>query len=186
MVALANTSGTLGGYFKYDPYGQRRATIGQDVQHYFLYKGSPDTTFGGIYKYGERYYIASQGRWTQLDPLDHVGDLRQANRYVYVGGDPTNLDDPDGTALPFLAAVVVGTGLRFAGTRLATAGASRLAGSAAGRYIGRGICCAGPSSRVFGYGRGLNTGIIRTGYSRYRGGTASIRVRNQHYDLCAC
>ena len=95
MVAIANTSGTLGGYFKYDPYGVRTTTIGQDAQHYFLYKGSPETV-AGLYKFGERYYIPTQGRWTQLDAIDSPADLRDANRYIYVGADPVNLSDPTG------------------------------------------------------------------------------------------
>lgn len=39
------------------------------------------------------------GRWTQQDPLDRVGNLREGNRYVYVGGDPVNNADPSGQHL---------------------------------------------------------------------------------------
>lgn len=53
-------------------------------------------TATGLYHYGQRYYDPADARWTQPDPLDQAADLRQANRYVYVGSDPVNLTDPYG------------------------------------------------------------------------------------------
>lgn len=52
----------------------------------------------GLYHYGARYYNPTTARWTQPDPLDQIGDLRQANRYSYAGGDPVSLTDPFGTS----------------------------------------------------------------------------------------
>jgi len=37
------------------------------------------------------------GRWTQPDPLDQTGNLKEGNLYLYVGADPVNLIDPSGT-----------------------------------------------------------------------------------------
>jgi uncharacterized protein RhaS with RHS repeats len=45
---------------------------------------------------GERYYDPLTARWTQTDPLDQSGDLRQSNPYTYTAGDPINLTDPTG------------------------------------------------------------------------------------------
>ena len=49
--------------------------------------------------FGKRYYDPGLGRWTQQDPIDQPADLRQANRYVYVGQDPVNHVDPSGEIL---------------------------------------------------------------------------------------
>jgi RHS repeat-associated protein len=56
--------------------------------------GEHDTT--GLYHFGQRYHDPIKGRWTQQDPLIQPADLRQANRYTYVGNDPVNLVDPTG------------------------------------------------------------------------------------------
>lgn len=50
----------------------------------------------GTYHAGMRWYDTGIMRWTQRDPLDQAGDLAEANRYGYVGGDPVNLTDPTG------------------------------------------------------------------------------------------
>ena len=39
---------------------------------------------------GARYYDPHLARWNQRDPLNQPADLRQPNRYIYVGGDPIN------------------------------------------------------------------------------------------------
>lgn len=36
-------------------------------------------------------------RWTQPDPLDHTGDLREGNLFGYAASDPVNLKDLRGT-----------------------------------------------------------------------------------------
>jgi RHS repeat-associated protein len=51
---------------------------------------------GGMYHFGQRYYDPSLMRWTQPDPLDQTGDLREGNRYVYAAGAPVNRSDPSG------------------------------------------------------------------------------------------
>lgn len=52
-----------------------------------------------LYHYGARYYDPVTAQWTQRDPLLQPGDLRQANPYLYVGGDPLNAVDPTGESL---------------------------------------------------------------------------------------
>jgi uncharacterized protein RhaS with RHS repeats len=51
-----------------------------------------------VLHFGERWYDPAVGRWTQQDPIDQTGDLKQGDRYTYVGGDPVNLVDPAGAA----------------------------------------------------------------------------------------
>ena len=53
----------------------------------------------GLLKIGQRFFDPSLGRWTQQDPVLHLGDPRQANRYVYVAANPINLIDPSGAAV---------------------------------------------------------------------------------------
>jgi RHS repeat-associated protein len=61
----------------------------------FGFGGGYKTT-AGPYHYGQRYYDPTLMRWTQPDPLDQTGDLREGNRYVYGAGDPVNKVDPQG------------------------------------------------------------------------------------------
>ncbi len=51
----------------------------------------------GLIHFGERFYNPDIGRWTQPDPLDQTGDLREGNPYVYAGADPINAVDTTGT-----------------------------------------------------------------------------------------
>jgi len=60
-----------------------------------LYNGKELTESHGLnwYHYGARYYDVAVARWTTMDPADEFH-----SPYVYVGGDPVNLVDPDGRA----------------------------------------------------------------------------------------
>ena len=60
------------------------------------YAGGETEPQGGLVHFGQRYYDPQIGRWTQPDPLDQTGNLREGNRYAYVGGDPINASDPRG------------------------------------------------------------------------------------------
>lgn len=106
--------------YLYDPDGEH-TTSGSGAQTDFRYTGSlllPD----GLYHNGRRFYDPSVGRWTQQDPLNQIADLREANRYVYVGCDPVKFTDPTGLRRgdDFLlgvevGAVVAGVGCGVAG-----------------------------------------------------------------------
>ncbi len=50
----------------------------------------------GLYHFGARFYDPALGRWTQRDPLNLITGLRNANRYVYAGGDPVSFVDREG------------------------------------------------------------------------------------------
>lgn len=49
-------------------------------------------------KYGQRWYNAGTGRWTQMETLDAPLDPANANRYAYAANDSTNNSDPTGMA----------------------------------------------------------------------------------------
>ena len=98
VVGLADSSGALTRSYKYDPYGIVRSTTGS-TPNPFQYVAQYHEAQGDLYKMGARYYQPGLGRWSQLDPLDQAGDLREGNRYVYVGGDPVNLIDPTGRSI---------------------------------------------------------------------------------------
>ena len=81
--------------YKYDPYGSMVSSSGT-VPNPFKFAGGHDAG-QGVYHFGARQYDPGLARWTQQDPLDQIGDLREANRYVYAGADPANSIDPTGT-----------------------------------------------------------------------------------------
>lgn len=93
-IALTDTTGAVARTYKYDPYGNRRSTTGSLTQP-FQFTGEYQHS-GDLYKIGARYYDTTIGRWTQQDPLDQAGDLRDGNRYAYAAADPVNLIDPSG------------------------------------------------------------------------------------------
>jgi len=75
-----------------------RATSRPDRNVHFRFAGGyQDETTSKLVHFGQRLYDPTQGRWTQPDPLDQSGDLRQGNVYAYAAGDPVNLTDPLGT-----------------------------------------------------------------------------------------
>jgi RHS repeat-associated protein len=95
VVGLADSTGALTRSYKYDPYGIVRSTTGATTNP-FQYVGQYHESQGDLYKTGARYYQPGLGRWSQVDPLDQAGDLREGNRYLYAGSDPINRIDPSG------------------------------------------------------------------------------------------
>jgi RHS repeat-associated protein len=93
ISALTSTSGTITDTYTYDPYGRQTHVTGSSAQPFGYNAGY---TTNGLIHYGARLYNPATGRWTQQDPLNQVGDLAQANRYVYAGTDPINQQDPFG------------------------------------------------------------------------------------------
>ena len=93
-VAFTDSAGAVANSYDYEPYGSVKSSTGT-LFNPFKFTGGHDTG-QGVYHYGARQYDPGLGRWTQQDPLDQSDDLRQANRYMYVGGDPVNRSDPNG------------------------------------------------------------------------------------------
>lgn len=97
-IALTDANGAIKRTYNYDIDGNATtAPVGAapNPETWIKYAGGHDIG-GGLYHYGARFYQPSAARWTQMDPLQQPGDLREFNRYGYVGGDPINGVDPSG------------------------------------------------------------------------------------------
>jgi RHS repeat-associated protein len=97
IVAFTDSTGGVAQTYKYEPHGLLRSSSGSVTNPFRFTRGyRTGSGFGEIYKFGARYYDPSIGRWTQQDPIDQAGDLREGNRYVYAAADPINFVDPTG------------------------------------------------------------------------------------------
>jgi RHS repeat-associated protein len=94
IVGMTDSTGSDVNRYVYDPYGN---IISQQEQsgffNLFKFADGQYRSSTGLYKFGERYYDPTLGRWTQQDPVGgSLGDLTSANRYVYAGDDPVNME----------------------------------------------------------------------------------------------
>jgi RHS repeat-associated protein len=85
--------GTIARSYTYDPDGKPTGS-GSGMTAVVDFAGGHG--LAGLYHFGARWYEPETGRWTQPDPLYQPTDLRQGNRYTYVGGNPVNGVDPSG------------------------------------------------------------------------------------------
>jgi RHS repeat-associated protein len=92
-------TGAIAQRLDYDAWGRVTADTNPGFQPFGFAGGlyDPDT---GLTRFGARDYDAATGRWTTKDPRGFAGG--QTNLYAYVGGDPVNLGDPEGEAVPLL------------------------------------------------------------------------------------
>lgn len=108
-VAAGNTRNA--GFF--DPSNEVNWPAADARVYGFIASGTaPTTWFGSVLRGGQdatglqykrnRYYNATQGRFTQEDPIGLAGGL---NLYGYAGGDPVNFSDPFGLCEPRCAEV---------------------------------------------------------------------------------
>jgi RHS repeat-associated protein len=67
----------------------------------FRYAGGLYSSSVALHKFGQRWYDQTLDRWTQQDPIDQTGDLKQGNRYLYVRDNPVNLTDPSGRCIGY-------------------------------------------------------------------------------------
>lgn len=103
VMGLTAPDGSLADRQEYTPYGEPAPNApGQwgagtgDIPNGYLGFAGGYKSVGGLYHFGQRYYDPSAMRWTQPDPLDQTGDLREGNKYLYAGADPVNSTDPTG------------------------------------------------------------------------------------------
>lgn len=100
VIATADDGATaLGKRYTYDPDGNATSS-GSGTDSVVRYAGG--YAVGGLYHFGARFYDPSTAVWTQLDPLNQIGSLTEANRYTYVGGNPINGVDPTGELIDTL------------------------------------------------------------------------------------
>lgn len=99
IAAIAASSGTLAGYYTYDPYGN--ATITNlsgtiTTANPFRYNAGYTTTSGPTH-YGARYQNPAYATWTQTDTNPAtIAQPQQYDRYPYAGDNPVTNDDPNG------------------------------------------------------------------------------------------
>lgn len=97
------------------------ATVAQEMEHDAFGNVLTDTNPGftpfgfagglwdadtGLVRYGARDYDPVTGRWTAKDPV--LFDGGDGNLYAYVGNDPVNYADPEGTILHVVGGAVGG------------------------------------------------------------------------------
>ncbi|WP_158261262.1 MULTISPECIES: RHS repeat-associated core domain-containing protein [Pirellulaceae] len=116
----------------YDPYGT--PTDESDFRQLFGgYYYDSDT---GLYLVRNRVYHPKLGRWLTKDPL---GMVDGPNLYEYCAGDPVNLIDPSGEAIPlilYVGAFAIAAAHGWSQTILATNGEASLGEQALGTGLG--------------------------------------------------
>lgn len=92
VIGMFNSGGGYLGGYSYSPDGEERATgpNARISENQLRYIGQLSLG-GGMYKFGARYYDASQARFTQMDP-----SRQENNRYGYADSNPVDKLDPSG------------------------------------------------------------------------------------------
>ena len=110
VAQRTSSTGAVLGSELYDAYGTRTGTAAQaDPFGFEGQAGYYTDTETGLLLCTHRFYDPSNGRWLTRDPMGYAGGV---NLYGYVGNDPGNEDDPDGTlAGPVIGAAGTAVGL---------------------------------------------------------------------------
>jgi RHS repeat-associated protein len=110
VASLDASSGTLT-KAGYQTYGESSVTSGT-----FRYTGARiDAETNGLYDFRARMYSLTLGRFMQTDPIGYSGGN---NLYAYVGNDPLNLTDPNGSCPSCLIGGILNVGIGYGIARL--------------------------------------------------------------------
>jgi len=105
IMHITDENGQVVEQYAYDAYGDPTIYDGggtplgeSSIGNPYLFTGRRYDGESGFYYYRARYYSPALGRFLQRDPLG-VGEdtANRLNAYTYVGNNPLNYTDPDGT-----------------------------------------------------------------------------------------
>ena len=163
LVVQTVTTGEVVQKLEYGPFGEILVDTNPGFQP-FGFAGGLFEFETGLVRFGARDYDPEVGRWTSKDPIGFGGG--QANLYVYVGNDPVNFFDPDGTSktkVIYKAWRAVRGGLKFGKNVTLKQVLGHLA-------HGEGVHVPDRSTAV----------RLAKQYSRMKGGTGKIKVDKAH------
>jgi len=98
IIAIYDASGNYVNVYMYDEFGNFIQKT-ENISNSYYYTGQELDAISGLYNLRNRYYNASLGRFTQLDPIvDLLGleNMQELNGYTYVANNPMVLVDPFG------------------------------------------------------------------------------------------
>jgi len=98
IIAIYDASGNYVNVYMYDEFGNFLQKT-ENISNSYYYTGQEFDAISGLYNLRNRYYNASLGRFTQLDPIvDLLGikNMQELNGYAYVANNPMILVDPFG------------------------------------------------------------------------------------------
>jgi RHS repeat-associated protein len=96
VTDLTTASGSLRASYKYDAWGNYRATTGGSFNA-FGFTGHERDSETGLYYFKARFYDPAVGRFLSEDPVDGKNENPPSlHRYLYAYVNPTVYTDPDG------------------------------------------------------------------------------------------
>ena len=142
VANVVDSTGAVKNSYRYDPFGNSTSKTEAVSNPWQFASGYLDANTG-LYKFGERYYDPTLGRWTQKDPVGgSIGNVNSTNPYVYADNVPNMLVDPSGYAtIPLdeciinILGIIASDLLLGGGAALAALTALKAAGIASGAEL---------------------------------------------------